>query len=196
MVTLFISSPTSADGVNCNAKLAHFTHSVNHLSEFANHQFEVSYKYMLLAAQFNSFVKDRPGFHAHFKALSDRSWKAGEDLIKYMTKRGGHFKFGRQNQLGDGLSDLTEFQAMATVLDTEKALFDKARVIHEGASHVKQTDKYDPEVAHYMEEEYLGELAATIRKYSGYANDLKNLYVGSKDINMDNYLFDQYLQKV
>lgn len=193
---LLSNSLMQTDTVNCNAKLHHFTHSVNYLSEFANRQLEVSYKYMLLAAQFNTFVKDRPGFHAHFKALSDRSWTAGQNIIKYIAKRGGHFKFGRQNMLTEGLFEMNEFAAMATVLDTEKQLFETARKVHEGSSHAKTPENYDPEVAHYMEEEYLEDLAASIRKYSGFANDLKNLYVGSKDISMDNFLFDQYLQKV
>lgn len=150
---------------------------------------------MLLAAQFKSYLKDRPGFEAKIKSLSDRSWQMGQDLIKYVTKRGGHFKFEAPNVWPEGMADMTEFQAMATVLDTEKFLFEKARITHEGASHAKEKTKYDPEIAHFIEEKILTELAGTIRQFSGYANDLKNLYAGSNDINMDNYLFDQYLQK-
>lgn len=180
-------------GVVCHAKVGHFSHVGTAMSEFANHQLEVSYKYMLLANQFNAFAKDRPGFYAHYKALSDRSWAAGMNLIKYITKRGGVFKFGRQNVLDDNdMAEMNEFQAMATILDNEKKLFKVATEIHKASS----SELYDPEVAHYIEEEYLGDLASSIRKFSGYANDLKNLYVSSKDISMDNYLYDKYLQKV
>lgn len=166
------------------------------LSQFANQQIETSYKYMMLAAQFNSFVKDRPGFHAHIKALSDRSWEAGQNLIQYITKRGGTFTFRTQNQ-NMSMEDVNEFQALASVLDSEKYLFDAARHVHLKVFHAKihQQDSYDPEVGHYIEENYLTSLADSIRKYSGLANDLNNLYTQSKDINMDNYLFDQYLQK-
>lgn len=149
----------------------------------------------MLAAQFDSYVKDRPGFQAKFQALSDRSWAAGQELIQYITKRGAQFVFANQNELKAGLADLNEFQAMATVLDTEKYLFEKARLTHKGYSHSDKHAHYDPEAAHYIEEDYLGKLAASVREYSGYANDLKNLYKGSNDIHMDNYLFDQYLQK-
>lgn len=172
-----------------------YKHSGSHLVTFANSQFEVSYKYMLLAAQFKSYVKDRPGFHGKFKALSDRSWEQGIGLIKYITKRGGKMKFADTNELTDGVSEVTELQAMASVLDTEKRLFEGAREIHNIASHAHDNKNYDPEVAHFMEEKHLESLAGTVRQFAGYANDLKNLYVGSKDINMDNYLYDQYLQK-
>lgn len=184
------------DDRTCSAITSHFEHFEGHLMKFANLQFEISYKYLLLAAQFDSYTKDRPGFHAKFQALSDRSWAAGQEIIKYVTKRGANFEFENQNELNAGLSDLNEFQAMATVLDTEKYLFEKARLTHKGYSHSDAHKHYDPEAAHYIEEEYLQDLADSVRKYSGFANDLKNLYSNSKDINMDNYLFDQYLQKV
>lgn len=179
----------------CRAIIPQYKVSGNHLINFANRQLEISYKYMLLAAQFKSYVKDRPGFHGKFKGLSDRSWEQGIGLIKYMTKRGGKMKFGNTNELTDGVSEVSELQAMATVLDTEKRLFERAREIHNFASHAHKNENYDPEVAHFIEEEHLESLANTVRQYAGYANDLKNLYVGSKDINMDNYLYDQYLQK-
>lgn len=160
----------------------------------------MSYKYMLLAAQFNNYVKDRPGFHAHIQALSDRSWEAGQDLIKYMTQRGRTFSLESQNT-NLSSANVNEIQVMAMVLDNEKALYEAARHIHWQVSHVGKKDSpamkshYDPEAAHHIEEKYLTSLSSSIRKYSGLANDLNNLYTTSKDINMDNYLFDQYLQK-
>lgn len=190
---IFILLMTHKKG-HCHARAKNFQEEGHPLSEFANLQLEISYKYLLLATQFNAFMKDRPGFYAKFKALSDRSWAAGQNLIKYITKRGGHVKFIDQKVLNDQtLAEFNEFQAMAIVLDTEKSLFEKASKIHQIASNDKVHQ--DPEVAHYIEEEFLGNLATSIRQYSGYANDLKNLYVGSNDISMDNYLFDQYLQK-
>lgn len=179
---------------HCTARAKNFQKEGHPLSEYASLQLEISYKYLLLATQFNAYAKDRPGFYAKFKALSDRSWAAGQNLIKYITKRGGHVKFINQGVLNnETLAEFNEFQAMATVLDTEKSLFEKASEIHNTSLNNKVHQ--DPEVAHYIEEKFLGNLASSIRQYSGYTNDLKNLYVTSQDISMDNYLFDQYLQK-
>lgn len=171
---------------HCKSIVGEFRKVAPALSEFANDLLEVSYKYMLMASQFDSAQKERPGFSAHFDALSHRSWAAGMNLVKYITSRGGHVKFNRPpTPAVVKMSDQNELQAMATVLDTEKGLFQKAAQIY------KQSE--DPTVAEYMNEQFMKNMAKSIRKYSGIVNDLKSLYASSHDISMDNHLFDQYL---
>lgn len=51
------------------------------------------------------------------------------------------------------------------------------------------------QVAHYLEEKFLGDQASTIRKLSGYTNDLIKLIQESIDPSLSLYLFDEYLQK-
>lgn len=181
--------------LECSSLIPQFNHSVNNLNDFLNRQLDISYKYLLLSTQFSSYIKNRPGFQSKFRGLSDRSWEKGIELIKYVTKRGGKVKFNAVEDLEKATLELNELEAMAVTLDTEKMLFEKARAIHERSSHAHNSKTYDPEVAHYIEEEHLEDLAGSVRDYAGYANDLKNLYRGSNDINLDTYLFDQYLQK-
>lgn len=185
----------SAEVFNCKARLESIGGVAGSLSEFANYHLEVSYNYMMLASQFNAHPKERPSFSALFQYLSDLAWASAVDVMKYITKRGGHMQISHINQLVDGMKDLNELQAMATVLDTMKGLFEKAREIHKQCSDHREPSRYDPHVAHYIQEEYLGNLVASISKFSGIVNGLKNLYVESKDISMDNHIFDQYLLK-
>ena len=51
------------------------------------------------------------------------------------------------------------------------------------------------QVAHYLEEEFIGQQAGTVRKLSGYTNDLKRLIKDSPDTSLSVFLFDEYLQK-
>lgn len=185
----------STEDFNCSARLEPIADVARSLSEFANYHLEVSYNYMMLASQFNAHPKERPSFSALFQYLSDLAWASAVDVMKYIAKRGGHMKISHQNQLVDGMNDLNELEAMATVLDTMKGLFEKAREIHKRCSDHRQPRSYDPHVAHYIQEEYLDDLVASIGKFSGIVNGLKNLYVGSNDISMDNHIFDQYLLK-
>lgn len=51
------------------------------------------------------------------------------------------------------------------------------------------------QVAHYLEEEFIEDQASTVRKLSGYTNDLKRLIQDATDTSLPVYLFDEYLQK-
>jgi len=91
--------------------------------------------------------------------------------------------------------DLNEINALALTLDYEKTLSLEAHHIHERYSHAKHPTEYDPEVAHFIEEEFIEDQASTIRKLSGYTNDLKKLFKDTNDISLSLYLFDEYLAK-
>lgn len=196
------NSPIANDDlVNCNAIFSGFPKNVEVLQRYANHQIEKSFEYLLLAANFGTFVKNRPGFEKQFRSLSDKSWGNGIELIKHITKRGGahDFSVSSSNKTEKKqILDLNELNALALTLDYEKTLALEAHRIHERYSHAKHQPDYDPEVAHFIEEEFIENQATTIRKLSGYTNDLKKLlkeYKDTNDVSLSLYLFDDYLAK-
>jgi hypothetical protein len=182
---------------NCNALYGGFIKNVSMIQEYANEQIEKSFEYLLLAANFGTYVKNRPGFEKQFRGLSDRSWNSGIELIKHITKRGGAHDFAVNSLKTEKkhFLDLNEISALALTLDYEKTLATKAHRIHERYSHANHPAGYDPEVAHFIEEEFFENQASTIRKLSGYTNDLKKLFKDTGDISLSLYLFDEYLIK-
>jgi ferritin heavy chain len=192
------NSPVSDELKNCNAIFSGFPRNVGILQRYANHQIEKSFEYLLLATNFGSYVKNRPGFEKQFRSLSDKSWNYGIELIKHITKRGGahDFSVSSSNKTEKKqILDLNEINALALTLDYEKILSTEAHHIHEKYSHAKHPTEYDPEVAHFIEEEFIEGQASTIRKLSGYTNDLKKLFKDTSDISLSLYLFDEYLGK-
>lgn len=134
---------------NCNALYGGFIRNVSMIQEYANEQIEKSFEYLLLAANFGTYVKNRPGFEKQFRSLSDKSWNNGIELIKHITKRGGSHDFTvNSNTQSDKKHylDLNEINALALTLDYEKTLAMKAHRIHEKYSHANHKIEYDPEV--------------------------------------------------
>lgn len=190
------------DLIHCNALFSGFHKNQAVLQQYANHQIEKSFEYLLLATNFGTYVKNRPGFEKQFRGLSDKSWNNGIELIKHITKRGGSHDFliGSSNRTNEDskkkqVLDLNELNALALTLDYEKVLAKEAHHIHERYSHANNQASYDPEVAHFIEEEFIEDQASTIRKLSGYTNDLKQLLKGTSDVSLSLYLFDEYLSK-
>lgn len=195
----------SCDGLvegldNCNATFSGFQSSVEHLQAYANEQIARSFDYLLLASNFGTYVKNRPGFAKEFKALSDTAWHRAIDLIKHMTKRGGEHNFYKTRRAQATVPqrrilELNEINGMAFALDTEKSLALEAHSLHERYSHANHKARYDAEVAHYLEEKFIEEQAGTVRKLSGHINDLRKLLDEAVDTSLSLYLFDDYLQK-
>lgn len=136
---------------NCNANFSGFSTGVDHVQAYANEQLLKSYDYLLLAANFGTYVKNRPGFEKQFRALSDSAWERSIDLIKHITKRGGQHNFARRRSVtvstqGNRVSELNEIDALAFALDTEKSLALEAHSLHERYSHANHKSRYDAEV--------------------------------------------------
>jgi len=197
------------NGVNgevggCNSKYGGISFSEDNLNSFFKRKLATSYDYMLLQTHFDSYQKNRPGFKKLFNGLSDQSWEESVALIKHITKRGGVINFNgfgkgekQWTAVGDKKLEMNELQALAVALDTEKKLSIEAIKVHQHASHMNHKDDatvYDPEITQFMEEKFLENQGATIRKLSGYANDLKKLMTVS-DPSLNVYLFDEYLAK-
>lgn len=148
--TNYLSFTESLD--NCNANYSGFSASVQHLQAYANEQLLKSFDYLLLSANFGTYVKNRPGFQKQFHGLSDTAWNRAIDLIKHITKRGGQHDFYTRRSASVStpsqrrILELSEINALALALDTEKSLATEAHGLHERYSHANHKSRYDAEV--------------------------------------------------
>lgn len=192
--------------VHCNATFSGFSSHLSSLQGYANDQLAKSYDYLLLATNFGSHVKNRPGFEKQFLALSNKAWENTIDLIKHITLRGGAHDFRARPHLRNvpqptahkKVLELNELESLALALESEKLLSAEAHSLHEQYSrhHASHPGQYDPEVAHYLEENFIEGQAETIRRLSGYTNDLKRLIkvdTGAQSTSLNVFLFDDYL---
>ena len=168
---------------------------------YINSQLAKSYEYLLLATYFNSYQTNRPGFQKLYQGLSDRSFDDSIELIKQITRRGGEINFNTKHKSDASVEstktlEVTELNSLAIALDNEKQLSRGAMHVHQIAAHShKDQSRADPEMTQYMEEKFLSSQASTVRKLSGYANDLAKLMNNGPDASLSIYLFDEYLQK-
>lgn len=137
--------------INCNASYSGFAQNIQYLQSYANENIAKSFEYLLLSANFGTYVKNRPGFEKQFRQLSDNAWENAIKLIKHITKRGGAHDFTARKvttvskQLERTL-ELNEINALALALDTEKDLAVEAIRLHERYSHANHKAHYDAEV--------------------------------------------------
>ncbi|CAH2100628.1 unnamed protein product [Euphydryas editha] len=189
---------------SCNAIYGSFGRQgnvANELQAYANLYLHRSYEYLLSAAYYNNYQTNRDGFHKLFKKLSDESWEKTIDIIKHVTKRGGVMDFSARSTQSTGAKnstiELQELESLAHALDTQKEIAERAFFIHQEATR-NNHKTHDPEIAQYLEEEFIEGQAKTVRDLAGYTADLKQFITANegKDLSLGLYLFDEYLQKV
>lgn len=168
------------------------------MQDYIQLQMKKSYEYLLMATHFNSYQMNRPGFQKLYQSLSDRAFDDTIELIKQVTRRGGSINLSKphaQSGVQPPEVHLNELESLAHALDVEKELTKGAIHVHTSATHGTTNNReHDPEMAHYLQENFLTKQAASVRKLSGYANDLSKLVtVGEPSLSV--YLFDEYLQK-
>lgn len=171
------------------------------MQAYINAHLSKSYEYLLLATYFNSYQKNRPGFRKLYQDLSDRSFDDTIELIKQLSRRGGKADFNVVHENPNTISkerlqlEVDELHSLAMALDNEKQLSNGAIHVHTRSLHgAEHGAERDPEIAQYIEEKFLGKQAQTVRKLSGYANDLAKM-MNQPDPSLAVYLFDEYLQK-
>ncbi|KAI5634627.1 ferritin-like domain-containing protein [Phthorimaea operculella] len=162
---------------------------------------ECSYQYLLTSAYFNNYQTNRAGFGKLFRKLSDEAWQKTIELIKHVTMRGDVMDFARRSPHDAADRNYTvetnELESLAKALDTQKEIAERAFHIHKEAT--KNSEKlHDPEITHYLEEEFIEGHAKTIRNLAGHTTDLKKFITANngQDLSLALYLFDEYLQKV
>lgn len=189
---------------SCNAIYGGYGHHGNLATEmqaYANLHLERSYEYLLSAAYFNNYQTNRAGFSKVFKKLSDNAWDKTIELIQHITKRGGVMDFARrstQEPAGNKnyTVELHELESLAKALDSQKELAERAFYIHREATRNSQ-HLHDPEIAQYLEEEFIEYQSKIIRDLAGHTSDLKKFITANdgQDLSLALYLFDEYLQK-
>lgn len=201
---------TNCDGniklEKCTAKYGGFTQNLNEkLNKYMCEHIGLSYKYLRLATNFNSHMKDRGGLYKLFRGLSDDAWEDSVELAKYITKRSGSINVPKCKEIWDDKKahekpidkiSMTEIVTLSDALEWHKTLAGDAYEIHKHVSnpHENRTH-YDPEVSSFIEKHYVHEHAEKIRQLTGYVNDLVSL-VNSKDAGLGLYLFDEHLKKL
>lgn len=182
---------------SCNARYGGINNIEPEIQAYINSQLTKSYEYLLMATNFNSYQRNRPGFEKLYRSLSDRSFDATIVLIKQLARRGGKVDFNTRHDSPASVSkqqlkmELDELHSLAVALDNEKQLANGAIHVHTRATH---TSERDPEVAHFFEEKFLGDQAETVRQLAGYVNDLSRLMY-QDDPSLAVYLFDEDLLK-
>ncbi|XP_063544049.1 ferritin light chain [Cydia strobilella] len=187
----------------CNAIYGGYGHHGNLASEmqaYANLHLARSYEFLLSASYFDNYQTNRKGFSKLFRKLSDDAWEKTIDLIKHITTRGGVMDFARRSTLDTSSKNFTvelnELEALAKALDIEKEIAERAFHIHGEATRNSQ-HLHDPEIAQYMEEEFIEDHAKTIRNLAGHSADIKKFIAQNdgQDLSISLYLYDEYLQK-
>lgn len=189
---------------SCNAVYGNFGRQgnvANELQAYANLHLRRSYEYLLSSAYYNNYQTNRDGFSKLFRKLSDDAWAKTVEIIKHVTQRGGTMDFRSRSALetetkNDTL-ELQELESLAHALDTQKEIAERAFYIHQEATR-NNHKTHDPEIAQYLEEEFIEDHAKTVRDLAGYTSDLKQFITANegKDLSLALYLFDEYLQKV
>ncbi|XP_055603036.1 soma ferritin isoform X2 [Uranotaenia lowii] len=189
------------------AKFSSVEHVHNDLEVFTNQQLEKSYDYLLLAFTFDKYDLNRPGFEKLYRKISDKAWEDTEGLIKYQAKRGltvningvqsavvGLLNEGKVGKTS--LLDSDELSSLKLALSYEKILADESHRIHKKISHAHdKANCYDPDVAHYLDEEIIEYQSGVIRKLTGYIHNLNSIIEESNTKDMGIHMFDEYLEK-
>jgi len=186
---------------HCNATYGPIHILSKDLIDYANNHIVRSFEYLLMSTHYGNYQKNRAGFEKLFLDLSDSKWQTSIEIIKHLTKRGGTMKFlppkiltsNGIEQPRKNIYELYEIQSIAKALDIEKQLALEAFHIHNEASQ-RHSGNHDPEIAHYIEEEFVEGQAGTVRKLAGYVADLNSMLSGP-DGTLSLFLFDEYLQK-
>ncbi|XP_055524220.1 soma ferritin-like [Wyeomyia smithii] len=202
---------THADDTNAtdvNKYTAQFS-AINHIREdlqtFTNQQLEKSYDFLLLSLTFDKYELDRPGFEKLYRKISDKAWEDTIGLIKYQSKRGLSVSLnGALSIVGklDGkvekstLVDSDELSSLKLALDYEKLLAEESHRVHKKISHAHDKGQaYDPDAAHYLDEEIIEYQSGVIRKLTGYIHNLNSIIEEPKTKDMGIHMFDEYLVK-
>lgn len=183
----------SDDIKSCNATYGGFQHLSSDLSLLAANHIRRSFDYLLLSTYYASYLKNRPGFEKLFRKQSDEKWNDAFEIIKYISQRGGSMNFAARSTNDNTEFQLYELQAIAKAVDIEKQLAQQVFDIHEKAS-LNSRDHHDPGVAEYLQDEFVEKQTELVRKFSGYATDLRSL-LDQEDTSLPLYLFDDYLHK-
>lgn len=194
---------------NCNALFSSVTHAERELEIFTNQQLEKSFDFLLLSYVFDQYTLDRPGFEKLYRKISDKAWEDTQGLIKYRSKRGLVVELNGisaddnilekrtlKSMSRKNLLDTDEMGSLKLALAYEKALATESHKIHKKISHAHgEGQVYDPDVAHYLDEEIIEYQSGVIRDLTGHIHNLQSI-LGESTSDLGLHMFDEYLAKV
>lgn len=141
------------------------------INEQINVEYNVSYVYHSMYAYFDRDNVALKGLAKFFKESSDEEREHAEKFMEYQNKRGGRVK------LHPIVSPISEFEhgekgdalyAMELALSLEKLTNEKLLNLHSVA-----TENNDPQLADFVESEFLGEQIEAIKKISEFITQLR-----------------------
>lgn len=190
------------------AKFSSINHVKDDLQIFTNKQLNKSFDFLLLAFTFDKYDLDRPGFEKLYRKISDKAWEDTIALVKYQSKRGLSVELdGVENEVSEqsngkkvdktSLLDSNELSSLKYALGYEKDLANESHQIHKKISHAHDKGAaYDPDVAHYLDEEIIEYQSGTIRKLTGYIHNLHSIIEETNTKDLGIHMFDEYLASV
>jgi ferritin heavy chain len=191
-------SPAGGDLQNCNAKYGHVGGVMKDLQNYANVHITRNWQFLLMSTHFKNFQTQRHGLADLYKEYSDKAWHDTIELIKYITKRGGSMDFAYKKQSSSPVEienyEMSEIHSLSKSLDIWKNVAVEAHSIH-GEAARRRDIYHDPEVASYLENNFVHQHAEIIRDLSGHTNDLKRMLTDSTDASLALFLFDNMLKK-
>lgn len=159
------------------------------LNEQINVEYNVSYVYHALFAYFDRDNVALNGLAKFFKESSDEERDHAEKLMEYQNKRGGRVK------LQSIVMPLSEFDheekgdalyAMELALSLEKLVNEKLLNLHAVAN-----EHNDPQLADFVESEFLSEQVEAIKKISEYVAQLRRVGKGHGVWHFDQMLLHE-----
>ncbi|KAG0450257.1 hypothetical protein HPP92_026975 [Vanilla planifolia] len=159
------------------------------INEQINVEYNVSYVYHAMFAYFDRDNVALRGIAKFFKESSEEERNHAEKLMKYQNKRGGRVK------LQSIVMPLTDFDhaekgdalyAMELALSLERLTNEKLLNLHSVADRC-----HDPEMASFVESEFLGEQVETIKKISEYVSQLRRVGKGHGVWHFDQMLLHE-----
>lgn len=182
----------------CTAIFSGFSHVEKDMHKYTKQMLVKSYDFLLLSSVFDHYSMDRPGFEKLYRKIADKAWDDTINLIKYQSRRGAVVTLDETN-LSHNVSSLLssdEASSLKLALNYEKILATEAHKMHKKISHTGESNHYDPDVAHYLDENLIEYQSGTIRKLSGHIKNLDDILgePGTKDLGLQ--MFDDYLDKV
>ncbi|XP_073016243.1 ferritin, chloroplastic-like [Primulina eburnea] len=161
----------------------------NAINEQINVEYSVSYVYHSLYAYFDRDNVALKGLAKFFKEASEEEREHAEKLMKYQNKRGGkvilhHIKLPPTEfdhiEKGDAL------YAMELALSLEKLTNEKLLKVHCVAD-----ENNDPQMADFIESEFLGEQVEAIKKIAEYIAQLRRVGKGHGVWHFDQVLLHE-----
>lgn len=209
LCTIHADNSNDTDVNKFTAQFSAINHVKDDLQTFTNQQLEKSYDFLLLSSTFDKYDLNRPGFEKLYRKISDKAWEDTVGLIKYQSKRGlsvqlngvpssivGEVNAGKVKKAS--IVDSDELSSLQLALGYEKILADESHRIHKKISHAHNDKElhYDPDVAHYLDEEIIEYQSGVIRQLTGHIHNLHSIIKEQETKELGIHMFDEYLEKL